>query len=220
MSKHYSAPIVRKASEFTLIDDTDPTKKIRFSAAGITTGTTRTLTAPDATDTIQVLAAAQTVSSKTTSDGTGTVISKTITFTEGAGTTCTGTVVIPAGATLHDIVITSTVLWGGTSAVLKVGDAEDDDGWFTGVDLKATDLLVGEALRASDATTGWGGKNGVYLVAATGRMGQATATIAGPYYASAGSVIGVVTMGTPSTTGRTFMTVLYSVGSVTAATVA
>lgn len=165
---------------------------------------------------------AQTISGAKAFTGapTGIVVSKTIAFTEQAGTTCTGTVVIPAGATLHDIVIASTVVWGGTSATLKVGDAEDDDGWFTGVDLKATDLLAGEALRASDATTGWGGKNGVYLVASTGRMGQATATIAGPYYASAGSVIGVVTMGTPSTTGRTFMTATYSVGTVTAATVA
>lgn len=155
-----------------------------------------------------------------TGSPTGIVVSKVITFTEGAGTTCTGTVVIPAGAILHDIAISTSVLWDGTSASLKVGDAEDDDGWFTGVDLKATDLLVGEALRASDATTGWGGKNGAYLVAATGRMGQATASKAGPRYETAGSVIGVVTMGTPGTAGRTTMTVTYSVGTVTAATVA
>jgi len=173
-------------------------------------------------DTYATKSTAQTVSSKTLTSGTGFVISKTITFTEDAtSTTHTGTVVIPAGATIHDIAITSSVLWTGGTATMKVGDAEDDDGWFTGVDLKATDLLVGEALRASDATTGWGGKNGAYLVAATGRMGQATATKAGPYYVTAGSVIGVVTVGTPATTaGRTYMTVTYSVGEVTAATAA
>lgn len=215
-------PLVRKASEFTITDDTDQTKRVKFAASGVTTATTRTLTAPDATDTLQVLAAAQTVSGKTTSDGTGTVISKTITFTEDAtSVTHTGTVVIPAGATLHDIIVTSTVLWTDSSAEISVGDAQAATGWFNAVNLAATDLLVGEALRASSPTAGWAGKPGAYLVAATGVWGQATATKAGPYYATAGSVIGVVTVTTPSgTAGRTFMTVVYSIGSVTAATVA
>ena len=152
---------------------------------------------------------------------TGIVVSKTITFTEDASSvTHTGTVVIPAGATLHNIQVTSSVLWTDAQSTLVVGDAQDADGWFASTNLAATDLVLGEVLDISNAEN-WGGKNGAYLVAATGRKGQATATISGVYYASAGSVIGVVSEATPSgTAGRTFMTVTYSVGTVTAATIA
>ena len=152
----------------------------------------------------------------------GIVVSKTVAFVENATmTTSTGTVVIPAGATLVDIVVTSSVLWSKASARFTCGDAQAATGWFTSTNLNATDLLVGEALRAAGGTASWGGVNGVYLVSATGVFGQATATKAGPYYVTAGSVIGVVTV-TPGagTAGRTFMTVTYSVGQVTAPVVA
>ncbi len=148
----------------------------------------------------------------------GLVVSKTVAFVEDAtSTTSTGTVVIPAGATLVDIVVTSSVLWSKASSRFTCGDAQSANGWFTSTDLSATDLLVGEALRAAGGVQAWGGKNGTYLVSATGVFGQATATKAGPYYVTAGSVIGVCTV-TPGagTAGRTFMTVTYSVGQVTA----
>ena len=150
---------------------------------------------------------------------TGIVVSKTITFTEDAtSTTHTGTVTIPAGATLHDIQFTSSVLWGDAQSVLTIGDAQSANGWFAAVNLAATDLLVGEVLSIKNVDN-WGGKQGAYLVAATGVMGQATATRSGVYYTSAGVVTGVVTVTTPSATaGRSFMTVTYSVGTVTAAT--
>lgn len=287
------AVLTGEMADSTLLikDNVDPTKILQFQVSGLTTGTTRTLTIPDADDTVCGIAATQTLTNKTLTSpvlttpnigvatatsingltvtastgtltvpngvtatgpaasgtlvtetgtatlsaktlntptlstpvitapsGSGFVISKTITFTEQAGTTCTGTVVLPAGSTLHDIMVTSSVLWGGTSAVLKVGDSVDDDGFFVGVDLKATDLLVGEVLSLGDSEN-WGGKNGAYLVAATGQRGPA-ATNFGLYYGAGSSIIGVVTMNTPSTTGRTFMTVTYSVGAVTAATVA
>lgn len=146
------------------------------------------------------------------------VRSQTITFTEDAThTTHTGTVTLPAGSTLHNIEIVNSVLWTPTgAATLKVGDGADDDGWFTGVNMKATDLLVGEVLSLDP--NNWGGKNGAYLVAATGRRGPA-ATNFGCYYAAGGAVIAVITVGTPAAAvGRTFMTVTYSIGTVTAAT--
>ena len=149
---------------------------------------------------------------------TGCVISKTVAFVEDATmTTSTGTVVIPAGATLVDIVVASSVLWTKASARFTCGDAQAATGWFASTNLNATDLLLGEALRASGGTNAWGGVNGAYLVSATGVMGQATATKTGPYYVTAGSVIGVVTV-TPGagTAGRTFMTVTYSVGQAVA----
>lgn len=44
--------IAVKDANLTIEDDTDSTKKLQFQASGITTGTTRTLTAPDANATI------------------------------------------------------------------------------------------------------------------------------------------------------------------------
>lgn len=41
---------------FTLQDDGDATKQVKFQLSGVTTGTTRTLTVPDATSTIEVTA--------------------------------------------------------------------------------------------------------------------------------------------------------------------
>lgn len=164
----------------------------------------------------------QTLTNKTLSNpavtgdaSSGIVVSKTVAFVEDAtSTTSTGTVVIPAGATLVDIVVTSTVLWTKASARFTCGDGTAATGWFVSTNLNATDLLVGEALRAAGGSASWGGVNGTYLVSATGRFGPAAG---GPYYAAAGSVIGVCTV-TPGagTAGRTFMTVTYAVGQVTA----
>src|SRR6185295_5958011 len=152
-------------------------------------------------------------------DATNFAIAPTVGLTDqnGTTTTSTGTVVIPAGATLLDIRATNQVLWTKASARLTIGDAQAANGWLLSTNLNATDLLVGEMFSAAGGTAYWGGLNGAYLVAATGVFGQATATKSRFYYATAGSVIGVVTV-TPGagTAGRTFMTVVYAVGQVIA----
>jgi hypothetical protein len=76
------------------------------------------------------------------------VVAAEVTFTETAGAgVWTGSVAVPAGATIHDIIVNGVALWTSqTSATLKVGDAADDDGYYTAVDLKATDILAGESL--------------------------------------------------------------------------
>ncbi len=179
------------------------------TADGTQTLTNKTLTSP-------IMTAPSGASS------TGIMITKRVLFTENATNTVhTGTVVLPAGAWLHDIQITNQVLWTAGTAVLKVGDSVDDDGYFTGVDCKATDLVVGEVLsmhQGSIDTDGlWGGKQGVYLVAATGRRGPTTTNFA-QYFVAGTSIIGVMTVGTPATTaGRTLMVVMYSVGEALAA---
>jgi hypothetical protein len=130
-----------------------------------------------------------------------------VSYTENGAGTYTGSVVVPAGALIHDIKVWSTVLWtAATSAVMKVGDT-DDDGWFTGIDLKATDLLVGEEINFEN----FGGKQGVYLVAATGLRSAA-------YSASARTIAGIVTSVGAGTAGRTFMLVTWSKPTATAAT--
>ncbi len=186
------------------------------SATSTQTLTNKTLTSPTVTT--------PTITSPvvTGDASSGVVVSKTVAFIEDAtSTTFTGTVVIPAGATLVDIVVTSSVLWSKASSRFTCGDAQSANGWFTSTNVNATDLLVGEALRAAGGSASWGGVNGTYLVSATGVFGQATATKAGPYYVTAGSVIGVVTV-TPGAgaAGRTFMTVTYSVGQAVAQVVA
>lgn len=144
--------------------------------------------------------------------GTGTIFCKQALFTENASsTTHTATFTIPAGSTLLDIIVVPQVLWTGGTAAFTCGDANAATGWFTSCNLKATDLILGERLQASNANN-WGGVNGAYLTTA-GRFGQQSTTMIGGYCPTAYSVIGVVTVGTPATTaGRTRMYVLWMVG--------
>lgn len=131
-------------------------------------------------------------------------------FTEDATSlTHTATFTIPAGATLLDIIVVPQVLWTGGTVAFTCGDANSANGWFTTTNLKATDLVLGERLQASNANN-WGGVNGAYLTTA-GRFGQQSANMIGGYCPTAYSVIGVVTVTTPATTaGRTRMHVLYA----------
>lgn len=153
----------------------------------------------------------------------GVIHSKSVLFTETvAGATFTGTVVIPAGSVLLDITVVPIALWDGTSSTLKVGDATDDDGYFTGVNVIATDLILGERLVAAVGSDYWGGKQGAFLTTA-GRFGLQSGNGVGGYFASAGSVIGVITKtaATGTGVGRTMMTVTYAaLTELAAATVA
>jgi hypothetical protein len=121
------------------------------------------------------------------------------TFTENGAGTYTATVSIPAGATSDDIIIHATALWtAAVSAALNVGDGTDPDGFYTAVDLKATDLLAGESLSFAKA----GGQEGSYITATH---------VLGRYSAAARTISGVVVSSGAGTAGRTRMTVKYSV---------
>jgi len=136
------------------------------------------------------------------------LICEEVTFAEsGVEGVYTGSVSVPALATIMDIIVNGVVLWGaGTSATMKVGDAADDDGYFTAVNLKATDLLAAESINFAFA----GGKAGAYI---------ANSQVSPRYSATARVISGVVTtVGTTSSVGRTRMTVYYSLPKVTAAT--
>jgi hypothetical protein len=130
----------------------------------------------------------------------GPIIAEEITFTETAGAgVYTGSVVLPAGATLIDIIVNGVALWTATtSATLKVGDAANDDGFYVGVDLKATDLLAGESLSFSFA----GGKEGAYI---------ANAQVSPRYSANGRTISGIITtVGAAGDAGRTRMVVVYA----------
>lgn len=221
------------ADELDIVLNPAPQFKIRGEAgrrelvelARTQTLTNKTLTAPVIT--APVITGAMTVGAGsslvspavTGSAGTGFVIVKKVAFVEDAtSVTHTGTVPIPAGATIHDIIFTTTVLWADTASTVIIGDSDDPDGYFASTDLDATDLLVGEVFSIHGGVQTWGGKLGVYLVSATGRMGSAVAGNSGLYYGVANSIIAVVAVTTPSgTAGRSFLTVAYSVGETIAA---
>lgn len=76
------------------------------------------------------------------------VMARQVVFTEdGSGTTFTGSVTIPAGSMLIDVIVHNDVLWAdGTSAALVIGDAADPNGIWATIDLKATDLLADESI--------------------------------------------------------------------------
>ena len=137
-------------------------------------------------------------------DGATPVVCVERTFVENGAGTYTGAVVVPAGATILDIIVNGVALWAaGTSATMIVGDT-DDDGFYTGVNLKATDLLAGESLSFSHA----GGKAGAYI---------ANSQVSPRYSASARTINGIVTSVGAGTTGRTRMLVIYALPIETAA---
>lgn len=70
-----------------LQDDGDNTKQLKFSIGGFTTATTRTLTVPDADDTLTLLAVAQTLSNKTFDSASNTFKINGTTITSISGNT-------------------------------------------------------------------------------------------------------------------------------------
>lgn len=122
-------------------------------------------------------------------------------FRENGAGTYSGSVNVPAGATIIDIIVHAAVLWAaGTSATMIVGDAADDDGYYTGVNLKATDLLANESISFARN----GGKQGAY------NSGTDTHWL-NRYSSTARVITGKITSVGAGTNGRTRMTVVYSI---------
>lgn len=140
-------------------------------------------------------------------NGLAEVHAQEITFTEtGGALTYTGSVTIPAGSTILDIIVNGVALWDNSGAVtMKVGDVADDDGYFTAVNLKATDLLAGESISFESA----GGKAGAYI---------ANSQVSPRYSASQRVISGIITTAsTGGSAGRTRMTVTWVGPAVTSA---
>lgn len=130
----------------------------------------------------------------------------------GAAGTYSASVSLPAGAIVTDVIVHGVALWNaGTSAVLKVGDAADDDGFYTAVDLKATDLLAGESLSFAYPA----GQFGAYLSVDYTSVATIGAGYVDTRYSASNRVITATAtlVGTAATTGETLITVVYISGT-------
>jgi len=147
-----------------------------------------------------------------TADGwkpSGGIFAKEVTFEEtGGAATYTGGVTVPAGATILDIVVHAVAVWDNSGAVtMKVGDTDDDDGFYAGINLKATDLADGESLSFAQS----GGKAGAYNAGSNTHWTNR-------YSASERTINGIITTAsTGGSAGRTRMTVVYALPTITAA---
>ena len=117
----------------------------------------------------------------------------------GAAGVYTASCIVPAGSYIQDIQVHTDTLWNaGTSATLIVGDSDDDNGFFAGVNAKATDLVANEVLSFYHL----GGKGGAYLTDDNGVMTQ--------YSSSARTITAkMTTVGDASTAGVTRIIVIW-----------
>ncbi len=145
----------------------------------------------------------------------GVLVCEEVTFTETSGAgTYTGSVAVPAGAYIVDIVLHAVAVWTNAgTATMVVGDGSDDDGFFTAVNLKATDLTAGQSIDLDMP----GGKQGAYITIGT----YPDSHVSGRYSASARSITGkATTSSTGGGAGRTRMLVCYVQPTPTAITAA
>lgn len=197
------------AASGTVVGEHPGLNRFRFRCSAFTSGTADCVLARQTSD---VTATRRSVDGtkleETTNDGLhqyspmlttpkGCVHAIEATFTETGAGTYTGSVTVPAGASILDILVNGVALWtAATSAAMDVGDGDDPDGFFAAIDLKATDLLAGESISFAQA----GGKAGAYI---------ANSQVSPRYSASARTISGVVTSVGAGAAGRTRMTVVY-----------
>lgn len=131
---------------------------------------------------------------------------ETVLFTEAGAGTYTGTIALPADAILIDIIVHAKALWtAATSAAMIVGDAADPNGYYDAINLKATDLLAGESISFAQT----GGKEGADL-----DDPAAGAHVRRRQLATARNISGIITSVGAGTAGRTYMTVIYTMPTV------
>lgn len=131
---------------------------------------------------------------------------------QGAAGSYTGRLNLPKGAVLIDIIVYAEALWNdGTSASLEVGDystagsAVDADGFFTSVDVKATDLTVEQSIRLSGNLATAGGVGGAYTNVGTNTH------LTDIFFPSGGQIVATIAAGAGTgTAGKTHVVVVWA----------
>ena len=116
---------------FAIYDVTDQTKNIKFDAAG-TTGTTttllssqttnKTLTLPDATDTLVARATTDTLTNKTLTDNTNNVISRALWVGSGTGSVSTYASAAPTTGQVLTATTSTTATWQAVTATITYSE--------------------------------------------------------------------------------------------------
>lgn len=125
----------------------------------------------------------------------------------------TGIVNLPKRALLFDIVAYAEVVWDDTGTVsMNVGDhntagtALDADGYFTGVNLKATDLTAEQTIRLSGNLATAGGEGGAYTNVGTNTH------LTDLYYPDGGQIrVTIAAQNGDGDAGKTHLFVVYGV---------
>lgn len=164
-----SNTVTLQDSNLTIQDNGDATKQLKFEASGITTGTTRTLTAPDANTTIVGTDAAQTLTNKTISGASNTIsnisLTSSVTGTLPIGNGGTGQTTASAafdalsplagkGSLLTRTVSGHTSLSVGTDGNVLVADSSQASGlkWSQ---ISGVKNYISNGATESATTTGW-----------------------------------------------------------------
>lgn len=115
---------------FTVTDNADTTKKMRFQVSGVTTGTARTLTVPDASTTIVGTDAPQTLTNKTIDPASNTIDGDKL-----------------------DITFTPTYYTPTTTGVSQADDVDDLSAHLKGIDNALNTTNTREIFFPSTGTT-------------------------------------------------------------------
>lgn len=134
--------VTLKDTLFTLQDDGDTSKQLRFQLSGITTSTIRTLTVPDTSDTLVTLAAAQTLTNKTLTAPVIATITNTGTLTL---PTSTDTLV---GRATSDTLTNKTLTAPVIATITNTGTITLPTSTDTLVGRATTDTLTNKTLTA------------------------------------------------------------------------
>lgn len=143
-----SPTLTVRDNAFTIQDEADNTKQLQLQLSGITTATTRTLTVPNTSDTLAVLALAQTLTNKTLALGSNTISGTTAQFNTALTDNDFATLAGSETLTNKTVNLTSNTLTGTTA---QFNTALSDNDFAT---LAGSETLTNKTLTSPTINNG------------------------------------------------------------------